>query len=320
MTLCKNRTLLVLKYLWENTDEHNSVSLADISKYISSQGLPDPYSRSLKKDISDLLDFGIDIVCERNKQNQYSIVSRSFDTAEIKLLIDAIQSSKFITAQKSEKLISKLSVFVNPDQHDLLRRQLYMENRVKADNEQILIIVDKVFTAITSEKKLSFTYFDYSPSKKRIHRHNGRIYTVSPYDMMWSNDNYYFTAYDDREEEIHIYRADRVDDLEILDTPAILKPIDYSVEAYHSKVFSMYMGPIYQVELLCENDLMNSIIDRFGENVYTRIIDNQHFLVRTTIALSDLFFGWVFSSGGKMKILSPPSIVEMFRQKKDCFQ
>ena len=139
------------------------------------------------------------------------------------------------------------------------------------------------------------------------------------YDMMWSNDNYYFTAYDDREKEVHIYRADRVDNLEILDVPAMVKPIDYKVENYHSKVFSMYMGPMYEVELLCENDLMNSILDRFGETVYTRVIDKKHFLVRTTVALSDLFFGWVFSSAGKMKIVSPESVVELFHSKLNSF-
>ena len=316
---CKNRTLLVLQYLWEKTDEQNSASLSEIISYICSQGLPSPDPRSIKRDIEDLLDFGIDIVCERKQQNQYSIVSRNFDTAELKLLIDAIQSSRFITPQKSKNLISKLSVFVNPDQRDLLNRQLYLENRMKSGNEQILINVDKLYTAITREKKVSFTYFDFSSSKKRIHRHKGRIYRVSPYDMMWSNDNYYFTAYDDREKEVHIYRADRVDNLEILDVPAMVKPIDYKVENYHSKVFSMYMGPMYEVELLCENDLMNSILDRFGETVYTRVMDKKHFLVRTTVALSDLFFGWVFSSAGKMKVISPESVVEMFISRLKCY-
>ena len=243
---CKNRTLLVLQYLWEKTDEQNSASLSEIISYICSQGLPSPDPRSIKRDIEDLLDFGIDIVCERKQQNQYSIVSRNFDTAELKLLIDAIQSSRFITPQKSKNLISKLSVFVNPDQRDLLNRQLYLENRMKSGNEQILINVDKLYTAITREKKVSFTYFDFSSSKKRIHRHKGRIYRVSPYDMMWSNDNYYFTAYDDREKEVHIYRADRVDNLEILDVPAMVKPIDYKVENY--RIWDLCMRLSYCVK------------------------------------------------------------------------
>lgn len=317
--LMKNRTLLVLKYLWEKTDEENSVSTSDIVLFLTAHGMAAPDPRSIKKDIADLLELGIDIVSERRDQNHYRIVSRNFDTAEIKLLIDAIQSAKFISAQKSNNLIKKLAVFVNPNQRDLLKRQLYIDNRIKSDNEQILIIVDKIFSAITQEKKISFTYFDYSPDKERVHRHEGRTYTVSPYDMMWNNDNYYFTAYDDREEEVRIYRADRIDDLKLLDMPSVIKPIDYNIEDYHSKVFSMYMGPIYEVALICENELMNGIIDRFGESVFTEVVDEQHFLVRTKVALSDLFFGWVFASGGKMKIVSPPAVVDMFRKKLEVF-
>ena len=315
-----NRTLLVIKYLWQNTDEDNSASLVEISSYLVNSGLPKPDPRSLKKDIEQLIELGIDIVCERKVQNRYSIVSRFFDTAEIKLLIDAIQSSRFITTGKSKNLIKKLAFFINPGQKSLLKRQLYIDHRTKASNEHILIIVDRIFSAIAEKKQITFKYFDYNQGKNKIHRHRGKVYTVSPYDMIWNNDYYYFTAFDTESETVKIYRADRIDELLILEKQAVRKSKGYRVEDYHTKVFSMYMGPSCEVELLCENALMNSIIDRFGEKVHTEVVDSMHFLARTTVALSDVFYGWVFASAGKMKIISPKEAVAKFNFTLDCFR
>ena len=315
-----NRTLLVLKYLWENTDDEHSVSLADIGSYLESNGLKRPDSRTLKEDISQLVELGVDIITERKVQNQYHLGGRHFDTAEVKLLIDAVQSSRFITPSKSKNLIAKLAVFINPSQKNILKRQLYVDKRTKATNEGIIRHVDGIFTAIIESKKIAFTYFDYSPEKKKVHRHEGRIYEVSPYDMLWNNDFYYFTAYDENAHKVKLYRADRIDDLAILDEPATKKPGDYSVDAYHSRVFSMFMGEECKVELLCENELMDSIIDRFGEKVYTEVVDKDHFKVVTTVALSDNFYGWVFASAGTMHIISPQKATDHFANIINSFR
>jgi len=262
----------------------------------------------------------VDIITERKVQNQYHVGGRHFDTAEVKLLIDAVQSSRFITPSKSKNLISKLSAFISPGQKSILKRQLYVDKRTKATNEGIIRHVDGIFTAIIEGKQIAFRYFDYSPEKKKVHRHDGRIYQVSPYDMLWNNDFYYFTAYDEKAGMVKLYRADRIDDLEILEEPAVKKPKDYTVDAYHSRVFSMYMGEVCEVELLCENDLMNSIIDRFGEKVSTEIVDEKHFKVRTTVALSDNFYGWVFASSGKLQITAPEHAINQFHYIMDCFR
>lgn len=316
----KNRTLLVLKYLWENTDEASPATLADINAFLMEHGFTKPDPRPIKKDIDQLCELGIDIVCDRKTQNQYFVASRHFDTAELKLLIDAIQSSRSVTRTKSSNLIRKLSVFVNPGQKNLLRRQLYVDQRVKTDNERIMIIVDKIFSSIAEKKRVEFHYFDYTAEKKKIHRHGGQLYVVTPLDMIWSNDRYYFTALDGKDGKVKIFRTDRVDDLELSRLSAEKKPAGYHPESYHSGVFSMYKGPEYDITLLCENDLMNSIIDRFGKRVHTELADEEHFTVCATVSLSDVFFGWVFASGGKMRIISPPYAVEKFNELIEKFR
>lgn len=316
----ENRTLLVLKYLWENTDEEHTATIADLREFIVNSGLSKPDPRPIKKDIEQLCELGIDIVCNRSTQNRYFVASRNFDTAEVKLLIDAVQSSRSIARDKSRNLVKKLAVFVNPGQKNVLKRQLYMDERVKADNEHIMITVDKIFSAIAGKKRISFRYIEYTREKRKAYRHGGYIYEVSPYDMIWSSDLYYFTAFDEKEKKVKIFRADRVDTLEILNTPASKKPKGYKISEYHSRIFSMYKGPTYEVTLKCENALMNNIIDRFGEKVHTEILDDEHFLVRTEVSLSDVFYGWIFASEGKMRIIAPPSAVEGFNRLIESFR
>lgn len=315
-----NRTLLVFKYLWENTDDEHTASLADISSYLEENGLKKPDSRTLKEDINQLGEFGLDIVTERKVQNRYHIGGRHFDTAEVKLLIDAVQSSRFITPGKSKNLISKLAAFISPGQKSILKRQLYVDKRAKASNESIIRNVDGIFTAITDGRQIVFRYFDYSPAKKKIHRHAGQIYKVSPYDMLWNNDFYYFTAYDSAAGRVKLFRADRVDSLQVMNERAVKKPKDYSIDDYHSHVFSMYKGEECEVELICENSLMSNIIDRFGEKVYTEIADEQHFRVITRVAVSDVFYGWIFASEGRMRIAAPESAVNQFNYIINCFR
>lgn len=307
-----NRTLLVAKYLWENTDETHTASLEQIKDFLVGLGLSRPDSRPIKNDIAQLTALGMDIVVDRRVQNQYFVATRHFDTAEVKLLIDAVQSSKFITPRKSKALIKKLGVFVDPHQKQLLKRQLYVDYRAKAGNEAILRIVDHIHTAIASKKKITFQYFDYTPSKKKIHRHDGDLYVVSPYAMLWNNDFYYMVGYSDSRELVATYRVDRIDNLTVTDDAIVPRPRDFDISDYFGQTFSMLGGEECRVELLCENELMGGIIDRFGEDVCTEVVDEEHFKVVTTIALSNTFYGWVFASAGKMRIVSPPKAVSQF--------
>ena len=307
-----NRTLFILRHLWTTSDESHPITLEKLKDYLETCGLSRPDSRTLKNDIAQLIEFGVDIVVDRRVQNQYFIASRHFDTAEIKLLIDAVQSSRFITPKKSKALIAKLAIFVDPGQKQLLKRQLYIDQRAKASNEAVLRIVDHLHTAITEKKKVTFRYFDYTPEKKKVHRHNGQSYIVSPYAMLWNNDLYYMVGYSDAKDLVATYRVDRIDKLEVMDVPARKRPPDFSVAGYCTQAFSMYSGKECQVELLCENELMGSIIDRFGPDVRTEVVDGEHFKVTASVALSGNFYGWIFASQGRMKILSPEKAASDF--------
>lgn len=315
----KNRTLLIFQYLWMYTGEEYTVSLEQIKDFLETYSLPRPDSRTIKADIDQLIEFGLDIIIDRKVQNQYFIGSRHFDTAEVKLLIDAVQSSRFITPQKSKVLIHKLGMFIEPQQKKLLKRQLYIDHRTKSTNESVILIVDHLYTAIIERKKVTFQYFDYTPEKKKVHRHGGQFYTVSPYAMLWNNDQYYMVGYSEARGLVATYRVDRISHLTVTDEPTQGRPADFTVSDYFGQTFSMYLGEEAEVELLCKNALMGSIIDRFGEDVAVQVVDGEHFKVNATVALSNNFYGWVFASGGKMRILSPEKAVEDFRAIIDNF-
>lgn len=309
-----NRILLVLKYLWETTDEEHTVSLADITAYLQGCGIPKPDARTLRKDIDQLIEFAIDIVHHRGVQNRYYVATRHFEAPELKLLIDAVQSSRFITPKKSKALIGKLSAFAGPGQSELLNRELYVDSRYKSGNESIYLAVDSIQTAIEQKKKISFQYFDYAPDKTKLLRHDGRRYSVFPYALIWNNDAYYLIGHHDMRGIVTRFRADRITSLEVMDEPAVDRLADFDVAVFFTKEFSMLGGRDCEVELLCQNDLMGNIIDRFGERVPTEIVDENHFKVTVTVALSNNFYGWVFASAGNIQILSPPEAITEFRQ------
>lgn len=313
-----NRTLIIFKYLWEITDESHPVSLADISAFLKQHKITaDP--RTLRSDIEQLVEFGVDIVKERRVQNLYHVATRHFEAPEVKLFIDAVQSARFITPGKSKELVKRLTTFVAPGDAALLKRYLYIDSRVKAVNESVFISVDRIQTAIAERRKIAFRYFDYSPAKERVHRHDGRIYFVSPYALLWNNDTYYLVGFHDYRQQVAKFRVDRIVQMEVTDETAVKKPKGFDVSEFFTQEFSMLNGKTCRITLLCENALMNSIIDRFGEDVPTQIVDENHFGVETTVNLSSNFYGWVFASGGKMKITAPQKALDGFQRMLESF-
>ena len=224
----------------------------------------------------------------------------------------ALQSSRFISQKKSKDLIKKLSAFVGPQDASIIKRQLYVDQRFKATNESIMRIVDSIQDAIAGKKKVTFQYFDYSPQKKKVARHDGAYYVVSPYSMIWSGDNYYMVGRTDDKDAVQKFRIDRIDHLSIVDATRTKIPKDYNVGDFFSQEFSMMSGKESEVELLVENDLMNNIIDHFGEGVKTEIVDEAHFKTKVTVGLSNTFYGWLFASRGKIKLLQPKEAIDDF--------
>lgn len=307
----QERILLVLKFLWENTDESTPASISDIIAYLSEYGIT-VNRKPVANDIDALIDFGFDIIKVRKTQNQYFFATRHFEAPEVKMLIDAVQSSRFITQRKSRALIKKLAAFVAPNQTSVLKRHLYVDSRNKSINENIYIVTDSIQTAITTKKKVSFQYFDYDLTGKQLPRHNGELYYVTPYDLIWSNDTYYLAGFHEKKEIVAKFRVDRIKNLELVDLPARPKPSGYNVAEFFTHEFSMFDGEDCEVTLLCENALMNSIVDRFGDKIKVTPVDDAHFKVTVTVDLSGIFYGWVFASEGRMKILSPEKAVDGF--------
>lgn len=319
LIIMQNKMLLILKYLWDKTDEEHTVSIADLIQYLSENGLSSN-RKTVAKYIDTLSEFGFDIIKIRKTQNQYFIGTRHFEAPEVKLLIDAVQSSRFITKKKSKELINKLSTFVAPNQISVLKRHLYVDSRNKADNEAIYIISDSIQTAIIAKKKISFQYFDYSVDREEIFRHGGAKYLVSPFDLIWSNDAYYLAGLHERKGIIAKFRVDRIKNLEIINERARTKPKDYSVAEFFSQQFSMLDGEECEVTLLCENELMNSIIDRFGNDVKTVAVDHKYFKVTALVDLSNIFYSWVFASAGRMRILKPQKAIDGFNAMLDKYK
>lgn len=312
MSTKQNRTLLVLKYLWEETDIEHPATIKDIIAYLEKNGISST-RKTIVSDIEDLQSIGIDIDCERKTQNQYFIDVRTFELPEVKLLVDAVQSSRFITASKSKKLIKKLSGFVGRHQSKELHRQLYVDNRIKAGNESVYYTVDNIHTAIQQKKRVLFQYQEYTPDKKKVLKHDGYVYELSPYALVWNDDCYYVIGYSEKHQKIAKFRVDRMVGLEPIEEVSRSKPNDFDVSDYFSQIFSMYDGKECDVVLLCENALMKNIIDKFGENVVTECVDENTFSAKIKVSLSPTFYGWVFSFAGRMKIVSPNEAIIEFK-------
>ena len=306
------RLLLILKCLLEQTDESHTLTIAEINDCLAEHGLFGD-RKTIRECIGELQAVGYDIKCIRKTQNHYYINQRDFSLAEVKLLVDAVQSSRFIPQDKSHELVEKLAGLVGEHKGEILKRQLYIGSRTKADNDDISKMVEQIHQAITDEKKIAFQYFEYNPQKEKVLRHGGERYVFSPYVLIWNNDQYYVVGYSDKRQTITKFRVDRMTLLSILNEDWFSRPENFDVSEYFEKEFSMLHGETCDVELLCENQLMGSIIDKFGSKVKTEVVDNNHFKVTVNVELSGTFFGWVFASMGAMLIMKPQKSVEMFQ-------
>ena len=229
------------------------------------------------------------------------------------MLIDAVESSRFITAKKSESLIRKIHTLTSQGQVSKLRRNNYVVDRIKPDNEQIYYIVDTINDAINEGKQISFQYYDYSGLKKKVLKNKGEIYKLSPYKSIWSGDYYYVIGYSEKKGKVINFRVDRIAAAPtILSENAIPVPKDFDLENFTKEVFFMFSGDEVEVDLQCDNSLMKTMIDRFGENVKTLAYDMTSFRLITEVSVSPTFFGWVFGFDGKVKILGPKNVKEQY--------
>lgn len=307
-----NRLLLVLKYLHDKTDEDHLATIKDINDCLADQQL-DADRGTIVDCIKELQEAGYDICCVRSTQNRYYMRSRPFTLAEVKLLVDAVQSSRFISEQQSREIVEKLSTLVGSYKADILKRHLYIGSRVKPENPNLTEYIETIHNAVTKNKKIEFRYFDYNAEKQKNLRRDGKIYHLSPFNLIWNNDMYYVVGVGNHNDTLLKYRLDRMQELEMTDEDRQEVPEGYNIADFFEKEFSMMTGNVSTVELLCENKLMGSIIDKFGANVQTEVIDPEHFKATVLVELSGVFFGWVIASSGMMKIVGPEEVVSQFQ-------
>jgi predicted DNA-binding transcriptional regulator YafY len=308
----KQRPFRLLKYLYENTDEEHPISTTELVRIFVAE---DAHAKrkTVKDDIDVLVGEGFDVVTVRGRNNSFFLGTRKFELPEVKLLIDAVSSLRFISAEKRETLISKLTDMVSRHQAEKVCRHLYTAEHVKADNKQIYYIVDAVTDAINEGKKIRFQYFDYDGKKEKCLRHDGAEYSVSPYALVWDDSHYYMCGYSDAKQMIVNYRVDRMCNTEIKDEKAVALPEGFSMDDYVRKQFHMFAGDETEVVLECRDDMMKYIIDQFGEEVETRKVSEDTFQAKVHVADSPTFYGWVFPFEGKIQIVEPEEIREKYR-------
>jgi len=307
----KLKLLYLVKILEQNTDSEHGLSMQEIIDTLAQCDVK-AERKSIYSDIAMLNEYGYDIECwKEGKTYEYRMMSREFELPELKLLVDAVQSSKFITQSKSNKLIKKIEGLCSLYDAGSLQRQVYVANRIKTTNESVFYNVDDIQNAIATNSKISFKYFQWNTKKEKELRHDGASYVISPWALTWDDENYYLVGYDDEADKIKHFRVDKMLKIDVLDEPRtgkqLFKSLDMAI--YSKKTFGMFGGEEETVILKCRNNMAGVIIDRFGTEVIMTKLDDEYFKARVNVMVSPQFFGWLFSLGGGVTIVGPDSVV-----------
>ena len=309
----KLRPFYIARMLYERTGEEHYLTIAQIMDTLEKEYGISTSRGTVGDDIRALQEFGMDIMVESSTQNRYYLLGRTFDLPELKALIDATESAKFITKEKSDALVSKLSSLTSNYAALSLTRHIDVENRIKSENEKVYYIIDALNEAINTGKKVSFQYFTYNVRKQKKLKYDGYTYVFSPYKLIWNGDYYYAVGYSDKHEGIGSFRVDRiVRQPKVLEGDAVLPPDDFDLNTYLNSMFRMYNGNRKEVELICDNEMMDAIIDKFGKEVNVLANDMKSFRVITEVAVGSVFYSWIFGFGGKVRIKAPESVKDEY--------
>ncbi|MCI6243257.1 MAG: WYL domain-containing protein [Agathobacter sp.] len=312
----------LMKIMQEKTDDEHSLTMPQIMEELEKYDVT-AERKSIYTDFQDMTEkFGVEIIKEQiGRETYYHVGTREFELAEVKLLIDAIQSSKFITQTKSRELITKIKSFVSEHQAKQLQRQVYINDRVKTMNESVYYNVDDIHTAINQNKKIRFKYYKWDINKKLVPRHNGDWFVVSPWALTWDDENYYMVAFDNLDHKIKHYRVDKMMHIfieeEMRDGKEAFKNFDMA--EYSKATFGMYQGQKTKVKIRLANNMCGIFIDRFGKEISFRPIDDEHSELHVDVNVSPQFFGWIFSLGKDVKVVGPEEVVEELRAKAEEF-
>lgn len=313
----KLKLLYLMKILNEETDSEHGITLIQISDKLRLYGI-NAERKGIYKDIEVLRDFGIDIEgYQKDRTFYYKVMSRDYELAELKLLVDAVQCSRFITDTKSKGLIKKITSEASKYEKKELERHVYVSGRTKTDNKTILINVDHIHEALIKKKQICFHYFNWTVEKKKELRHEGKLYQISPWELILDNENYYLVAYDGEDKKIKHYRVDKMLDVEITDADQEGREdfLAVDIAEYSGKVFGMFGGEDEMVHILCDNDKAGIMIDQFGKDVRMMKVDNEHFELSAHVAISNQFVAWIVGLGSGVKVTGPQKVVNLIRKE-----
>lgn len=320
----KLKLLYLMKILLDQTDEEHPLTVPELIAELGKYGIG-AERKSIYADIESLRLYGLDIVTCRSKTTGYFVAGRTFELPELKLLADAVASSRFITEKKSRELIGKIESLASFNEAKQLQRQVYVFGRVKTMNERIYYNVDTIHQAIAREKQIAFQYCEYlvnpkSPGGwKKQYRHNGEEYTASPYALTWDNENYYMMAFYEKYNSISNFRVDKMENIRILEKKRRGLPDqkEFNLAEYSKKVFHMFGGEEEKVTLRFDSSLLGVVLDRFGKGVNIQKADENSFEICVNAFVSPTFLSWIFEFGNKVKILEPESLIVQFKNKAD---
>lgn len=312
----KTKLLHLCRILLRQTDEDHPITVAQIIEELARYDIK-AERKSIYDDMESLRQFGLDVQCRKGRSSGWFIGERDFQLPELKLLMDAVQSSRFITQKKSDSLIRKLEEQASIHQARQLQRQVYVSGRIKVMNESIYYNVDKLHTALAGHKAITFKYFDYDLHRQKVYRREGKRYTVSPYGLIWNSENYYMVAFDHTNRDLRHYRVDKMTDIVVTTLPREGKDLypDFNLASYGEKHFGMYRGQEVTVTLRGRRNMAGVVWDRFGQNVILVPDGEDHFTVTLPVVMSPQFFGWLFGLDGGLTITGPEEAVTAYRRR-----
>ncbi len=311
----KMKLLYMMKLFLEKSDEKNVLTVQDILEELSRYDIS-AERKSIYSDIEALRVFGMDILFTKGRSSGYYLASRTFELPELKLLVDVVQSSKFITYKKSEELIKKLEGLASKYEASQLQRQVYVTNRIKTMNETIYYNVDKIHDAISHNVKISFQYFEWTVEKETRLKKDGQRYEISPWALTWDDENYYMVGFDSDSDMIKHYRVDKMLSIQLTTKMREGKSVfaKFDVGSYTNKTFGMFGGKEMDIELVCDSRLVGVMIDRFGKDAPIRKRDENTFAIRIKAVVSGQFFGWLSGLGMGVRISKPDTVAEEYKE------
>ena len=313
----KLKLLYLVKIFTEDTDDQHALTLSQIVDKLHAYGV-NAERKTLYQDFEILRDFGFDIIGVQTQRNYYyHIGNRKFELPELKLLVDSVQAAKFITQKKSNALIRKLEGMVSKYEAQQLQRQVIISGRVKAMNESIYFNVDKLHEAIGKSRQITFQYYRWNIKKEMELRNEGKWYRVSPWSLMWDDENYYLVGFDSEDKKIKHYRVDKMMQIELVDKRREGREQfkAFNMPKYTKSLFGMFGGEEMQVTLEAENEMVGILIDRFGKDIPIKAVDENHFRTVVNVAVSDQFLGWIMALNEGVKIMGPEKVRDCMKQK-----